>query len=87
MIVIDLPGHGRSSGLHAYLPSLDMTADNIYAVLVDISSDPLSLSTEKLFLGGASLGGLISTLVCMYVVSFLFFSFSFFSIDEQLMND
>jgi acylglycerol lipase len=63
--VIDLPGHGRSSGLHAYLPSLDKAADAVHSVLIDIQA--ASNPTEKLFLGGASLGGLISTLVCMYV--------------------
>ncbi|CAO1634029.1 unnamed protein product [Sympodiomycopsis kandeliae] len=66
VIIVDLPSFGRSSGLHAYLPSMRMLIEAIHAVLFDVKeyddSDPLRESKQsdkrrKLFLEGHSMGG------------------------------
>lgn len=36
VIALDLPAHGRSTGLHVYLPSLEALADAVYLVLSDV---------------------------------------------------
>lgn len=67
VIIVDLPSFGRSSGLHAYLPSMRILIEAIHAVLFDVKkyddADPLKESLQatdrkrKLFLEGHSMGG------------------------------
>lgn len=66
VIVPDLPSHGRSSGIHVYLPSMEALADAIYAVLEDTlledsklvkESDGSISQARKVFVAGQSLGG------------------------------
>ncbi|CAO1633843.1 unnamed protein product [Parajaminaea phylloscopi] len=38
VIVVDLPSFGRSSGLHAYLPSTKLLTEAVYAVLKDVKA-------------------------------------------------
>ncbi|SCV71074.1 BQ2448_3836 [Microbotryum intermedium] len=36
VIVPDMPSHGRSSGIHCYLPNMELLADAVYLVLADV---------------------------------------------------
>lgn len=62
VIVLDLPTFGRSSGLHAYLPSMRILVEAVHAVLYDLRSldtnqGTKEVSRRKLFLEGHSMGG------------------------------
>lgn len=49
VIVVDLPSFGRSSGLHAYLPSMKLLTEAVHAVLTDVKAfdkDELSHSPD-----------------------------------------
>ncbi|KAM0746342.1 lysophospholipase [Meredithblackwellia eburnea MCA 4105] len=68
VIAPDLPSHGRSSGIHCYLPDLDRLA--VYLVLQDVvKNDSASGQTleqrHKLYISGQSLGGFVAVLTCL----------------------
>jgi acylglycerol lipase len=46
--------HGRSSGLHVYIPTAKQLLDGVEAVLVDV--DSLSDTKRKTFFVGTSMG-------------------------------
>ncbi|KAF8512706.1 Alpha/Beta hydrolase protein [Gautieria morchelliformis] len=54
VIVPDLPSHGRSCGLHVYIPTAEQLLDGVEAVLVDV--DSLSDTRRKTFFVGTSMG-------------------------------
>jgi len=39
MIIPDMPSHGRSTGLHAYITTMDALADAVHSVLCDVAFD------------------------------------------------
>lgn len=55
VIVPDLPSYGRSTGVHSYLPSLDLLPAALHAVLTDVMRNDLanSRNQRKVFLSGA----------------------------------
>ncbi|CAD6582923.1 MAG: alpha-tubulin [Tremellales sp. Tagirdzhanova-0007] len=59
MIVPDLPGYGRSTGVNSYLPSLLLLPAALHVVLTDVVQNDLNHGREqrKVFLSGASMGG------------------------------
>ncbi|KAL8292096.1 hypothetical protein RQP46_001562 [Phenoliferia psychrophenolica] len=69
VIVPDLPSHGRSTGIHVYLPDLDVLADAVYGVLGDVikhdstAADPGQ--KRKIFVAGQSLGGFVAAQTCL----------------------
>ncbi|GAA5879831.1 hypothetical protein JCM3774_001396 [Rhodotorula dairenensis] len=74
VIVPDLPGHGRSTGIHVYTPRMEALADAVYAVIKDVAlQDSLLVKeaggsytqTRKVFVAGQSLGGFTATLTCL----------------------
>ena len=88
VILVDLPSFGRSSGLHAYLPSMKMLTEAVHAVLGDVAAfdkgsgradgdigirQGVDLQKRKLFLEGHSMGGFTA----------LFFAAQFSSPEEH----
>ncbi|GAA5986427.1 hypothetical protein JCM10908_003750 [Rhodotorula pacifica] len=79
VIVPDLPGHGRSTGIHVYAPRMEHLADAVYAVIKDVALQDSRLvaeegrgaegksytQTRKVFVAGQSLGGFTATLTCL----------------------
>lgn len=74
VIAPDLPGHGRSTGVHCHCPSMDALADAIYQVLSDVLLEDSKLykqpdgsftQTRKIFVAGQSLGGFVAALTCL----------------------
>lgn len=71
----DLPGHGRSTGIHVYTPRMEALADAVYAVIKDVALQDSRLvqqdggssytQTRKVFVAGQSLGGFTATLTCL----------------------
>ncbi|PWN27114.1 alpha/beta-hydrolase [Jaminaea rosea] len=73
VILVDLPSFGRSSGLHAYLPSMKLLTESVHAVLADVAEydhgargsgagdngvrASVDVKSRKLFLEGHSMGG------------------------------
>lgn len=61
-IALDMPGFGRSTGLHAYIPSLRLNANALNAVMYhvrlwdEVNQLP-NLATRKRFAQGSSMGG------------------------------
>lgn len=55
VIAIDLPGHGRSSGLHVFVPSCNILTQAIASVVKDVHPP-----NKQVFVMGHSLGGEIS---------------------------
>lgn len=81
LIVPDLPAHGRSTGLHCYIPDMEKLAEAVYQVLVDVlvAEGEANVDAEegaaatvkpkrKIFVAGQSLGGFTAVLTCLYVV-------------------
>lgn len=66
LILPDLPGHGRSTGLHVYVSDLSVFADAVNRVLLDVRALDAanSRSPAKTFLSGFSLGGYIVADYC-----------------------
>ncbi|KAF8514364.1 lysophospholipase [Hysterangium stoloniferum] len=62
VIALDLPSHGRSSGLHCYISSSEQLVDATEAVLVDL--DNLSDTKRKIFMIGVSMGGGLALNYC-----------------------
>jgi len=63
VIVYDLPGHGRSSGVHGYTPSMRLLPEALHAVMRDVlKHDGESARGRKMFLTGTSMGGF----TCLY---------------------
>jgi acylglycerol lipase len=74
VVVPDLPGHGRSTGIHVYTPRMEALADAVYAVIKDVALQDSRLvqeqegsytQTRKVFVAGQSLGGFTATLTCL----------------------
>ncbi|TNY17865.1 lysophospholipase [Rhodotorula diobovata] len=75
VVVPDLPGHGRSTGIHVYCPSMEALADAVYEVIKDVALQDYQLvqeaggaaltQTRKVFVGGQSLGGFTAALTCL----------------------
>ncbi|GJJ09920.1 hypothetical protein Clacol_004144 [Clathrus columnatus] len=55
VIAPDMPGHGRSTGLHGYIQSHSRLLDALESVILDM--DTYSNARRKIFLIGASMGG------------------------------
>ncbi|KAG9301783.1 hypothetical protein G9A89_003330 [Geosiphon pyriformis] len=65
IIPIDMPGHGRSSGLHSYLADWEELIESVRIVIAHVreqnASDPLYKNQRrKLILGGGSMGGFVT---------------------------
>jgi acylglycerol lipase len=57
IVVPDLPSHGRSSGLHSYVSSMDLLADAVHAVICDVlhhDQAPPFAPPRKVFVAGQS---------------------------------
>ncbi|GAA6046870.1 hypothetical protein JCM3770_005684 [Rhodotorula araucariae] len=74
VVVPDLPGHGRSTGIHVHCPSMDLLADAVYEVIKDVALQDSMLvheaggsytQTRKVFVAGQSLGGFTAALTCL----------------------
>ena len=55
VIAVDLPGHGRSSGLHVLVPSCNYLIQSVASVVKDVYPP-----NKKLFVMGHSLGGYVA---------------------------
>ncbi|TIB74181.1 hypothetical protein E3Q24_00722 [Wallemia mellicola] len=55
VIAIDLPGHGRSSGLHVFVPSCNVLTQAIASVMKDVHPP-----NKQVFVMGHSLGGFLA---------------------------
>ncbi|KAK0564198.1 hypothetical protein OC844_001841 [Tilletia horrida] len=63
VIVFDLPGHGRSAGLHGYAPSMRLLPEALHAVMRDVLKFDGDLARgRKMFLTGTSMGAF----TCLY---------------------
>ncbi|CAD6932294.1 unnamed protein product [Tilletia caries] len=63
VIVYDLPGHGRSAGLHGYAPDMRALPQALHAVMRDVMKhDGEAARGRKMFLTGTSMGGF----TCLY---------------------
>ncbi|MBW0519203.1 hypothetical protein O181_058918 [Austropuccinia psidii MF-1] len=62
LIVPDHPSHGRSTGLHTYLPNLDSIAHATHAVLIDLINKDKAFNRQQrqVVIAGQSLGGFAS---------------------------
>lgn len=56
VVSIDFEGHGRSDGLHCFIPSLKFLADDLTQYLKCVSNQEI-FRGKKLFLYGESMGG------------------------------
>lgn len=74
IIVPDLPSHGRSTGIHVYVPDMSKLADALYGVLSDVllqdsklvkKEDGSVSQRRKVFVAGQSLGGFCAALTCL----------------------
>ncbi|BGP54951.1 hypothetical protein JCM8202_003461 [Rhodotorula sphaerocarpa] len=74
VIVPDLPGHGRSTGIHVYAPKMEDLADAVFAVIQDVALEDSKLvqeaggaytQTRKVFVAGQSLGGFTAAMTCL----------------------
>jgi len=68
VIILDLPGHGRSTGLHVYVPDMNYLTDGVHRVVVHhVQRDrEHGINPQrKLFVSGASLGGYTAAAYCM----------------------
>ncbi|ORY91597.1 lysophospholipase [Leucosporidium creatinivorum] len=74
LLIPDLPSHGRSTGIHCYVPDMEALADAVYAVLSDVlledsklvkSADGSFKQRRKIFVAGQSLGGFTAALTCL----------------------
>ena len=52
-------GHGRSSGLHGFVPSMETLTDGLECVLKVMQSNPKIAITNGVYLMGMSMGGLV----------------------------
>ncbi|CAF2108226.1 BnaC08g14710D [Brassica napus] len=59
---LDIEGHGRSDGVRAYVPSVDLVVDDLISFFDSIKKQP-KYQTLPRFLFGESMGGAISLLV------------------------
>ncbi|KAL9234092.1 hypothetical protein vseg_009000 [Gypsophila vaccaria] len=59
---LDLPGHGRSHGLKAFVPNVDVVVDHCLSFFDNVLADRLSL---PLFFFGESMGGAICLLIAL----------------------
>lgn len=59
---LDIEGHGRSDGVRAYVPSVDLVVDDLISFLDSIKKQP-KYQTSPRFLFGESMGGAISLLI------------------------
>lgn len=55
VVAIDLPSFGRSTGLHAYLPSMRLLVEGVHAVLNKVGETADPAHPRKLFLEGHSM--------------------------------
>ncbi|KAK0550047.1 hypothetical protein OC845_002851 [Tilletia horrida] len=63
VIVFDLPGHGRSTGVHGFVPDMKMLPEALHAVMRDVlKQDGEAARGRKMFLTGTSMGGF----TCLY---------------------
>ncbi|KAE8246454.1 hypothetical protein A4X13_0g5779 [Tilletia indica] len=63
VIVYDLPGHGRSVGVHGYAPDMRALPQALHAVMRDVMKhDGEAARGRKMFLTGTSMGGF----ACLY---------------------
>lgn len=60
----NFPQHGKSTGVHVYLPSAFLLTDSVHAVLTDLKR--LNPETRKTFLAGSSLGGWTRSVAMLY---------------------
>lgn len=58
----DLPGHGRSHGLSAFVPDVDAVADDLLSFFDSVTQSP-DLRTLPRFLYGESMGGALCLLI------------------------
>ncbi|BGP15179.1 hypothetical protein JCM10213_008681 [Rhodosporidiobolus nylandii] len=78
VIVPDLPSHGRSTGIHVWIPKMSSLADAVYAVITDVMLQDSQLIQEregraethltqkrKVFVAGQSLGGFTAVYTCL----------------------
>ncbi|GAA6016053.1 hypothetical protein JCM10207_004426 [Rhodosporidiobolus poonsookiae] len=79
VIIPDLPSHGRSTGIHVYIPKVEALADAVYEVIKDVMLQDSQLAAEngggggggkvtqqrKVFVAGQSLGGFTATYTCL----------------------
>lgn len=59
IIIVDLPSFGRSSGLHAYLPSMKLLTEAVHAVLMDVKAYDDEAAHEKETNAGPVANGLL----------------------------
>lgn len=67
IISLDLPSHGKSTGLHCHLPDLDVCSVAVYEVLKAVLAYDKSLGEERkpTFVAGQSLGGYVAVATCI----------------------
>ncbi|GAA5870092.1 hypothetical protein JCM8547_001460 [Rhodosporidiobolus lusitaniae] len=79
VVVPDLPSHGRSTGMHVHLESMEKLADAVYEVVKDVALSDSQLVQEhkgaagethttqkrKIFIAGQSLGGFTAVYTCL----------------------
>ena len=74
VVVPDLPGHGRSTGIHVHCPSMEALVDAVYEVVKDVALQDSQLvraaggsytQKRKTFVAGQSLGGFTAAYVCL----------------------
>ncbi|KAK9897173.1 alpha/beta-hydrolase [Cystobasidium minutum MCA 4210] len=69
IILPDLPSHGRSTGLHAYVTRMESLAEAVDAVICEVAltdekhgKTPEEVDSRKRFIAGASMGGFTALL-------------------------
>ncbi|CAD6889296.1 unnamed protein product [Tilletia controversa] len=66
VIVYDFTGHGRSAGVHGYIPDMRALPQALHAVMRDVlKRDGEAAQGRKMFLTGTSMGGF----TCLYYAS------------------